>query len=117
MAFQSAEGMGEYKNKLKEIIQASPAFLILDLSSRYAEDQISKSGFENIIRYHADVLRDNEIPFCFILSTNGDSNTCIRFFNETTAELCKLRSIPVILEGTPSDKLISLVREMKKESF
>ena len=115
VAFQSAAGMGEYKNKLREIIQTSPAFLILDLSARYADDQISKSGFENIIRYHADILRDNEIPFCFILSANSGNNTRIRFFNETTAELCKLRSIPVILEGTPSDKLLSLVREMKTE--
>ena len=115
VAFQTAAGMGEYKHKLREILQASPAFLLLDLSPRYAEDRISNAGFENIIRYHADLLRENEIPFCFILSSNIGNDSRIRFFNETTAELCKLRSIPVIRKETPPDQLLSLVREMKRK--
>ena len=95
-AFRLAESMGGYKDELKAVIRSSPSVVIIGFTDKYAEDRISKATFENIIRYHADLLRDNAIPFLFILSPEDEDNRQQRFFNEAVEELCKLKSIPLL---------------------
>jgi len=95
-AFRLAESMGGYKDELKAVIRSSPSVVVIGFTDKYAEDRISKATYENIIRYHADLLRDNAIPFLFILSQEDEDNRQQHFFNEAVEELCKLKSIPLL---------------------
>ena len=113
IAFRQAESAGGYKDELDAIIRSSPAAVVLGFSGKYAEDRISKANFENIIRHHADRLRDNMIPFLFVLSPENGDNPRLRFFNEAVEEVCKLKSIPLLRYDRQSDSALPrLLKEM-----
>lgn len=105
--------MGKYKTELKKIIRSSPSIVIIAFAGKYAEDRISKASFENIIRYHADQLRDKAIPFLFLLAPENEENRQSQFFNGAIEELCKLRSIPIRRNDKQMEaNLIKQIREM-----
>ena len=118
VSFQAAESMGGYRKTLGAIIKSAPSIVIIAFADKYARDRISKSSFENIIRYHADRLHDSAIPFIFMLSPEGGEageNSQLHFFNEALGELGKLRSIPVInSDGLQDADLVRMVKELKK---
>ena len=95
-AFRPAERLSGYKDELESIIRSSPAVVIIGFTEKYAEDGVSKANFENIIRYHADRLRDNTIPCLFVLFPGDGDNRQLRFFYEAVEELCRLKSIPLL---------------------
>ncbi len=91
-----AEVFSQYRNQLKEIIKSKPVFMILDLSSRYAELDLSKSNFELLIRDEANLLKDSHVPFAFMTGNSTSESSKTETFNAAIRELCKLRSYHLI---------------------
>ena len=56
---------------------------------------MSLANFESLIRAEAEMLRDNIIPFAFILSKEDSENRKVIQFNAAIKELCNLRSFPI----------------------
>ena len=96
VAFRLAGSMGESRDELNSIIRSSPAAVIIGFADKYAEDRVSKAGFENIIRYHADRLRDSAVPLMCVLFSGDADGRQLRFFNDAVEEVCKLKSIPLL---------------------
>ena len=115
VSFQEAEGMAGYQRQLERIIRSSPSAVILCLSRKYAEERTSKAGFENIISRYADRLRDSGIPFGFLLSAEDGDDDALRFCNEATAELCKLRSIPRGGNDAPAAEVPALAAQLGRQ--
>ncbi len=111
VAFRRMEGLSRCREELDTVIAASPAAVVLMPAGQYAQDRISKAGFENIIRYHADRLRDNGIAFCFLLSPETGEE--VRFFNAALTELGRLRSIPVLPETVSPEELTDQIRRLE----
>ena len=115
VSFQEAEGMGSYKQLLKDIVKSDPSIVVLCFAQQYADDGISASGFENVIAFHADQFRENGIPFLFVQPVRDDDDARIRAYIDVTTDLCRQRSISFVsAEDVTGGKLVSLVREDKK---
>jgi hypothetical protein len=115
VSFQEAEGMGSYKQLLKDIVRSDPSVVVVCFAQQYADDGISASGFENVIAYHADQFRENGVPFLFVQPPKDDDDARIRAYIDVTTDLCRQRSISFVdaadLDG---GKFVSVVREEKK---
>lgn len=94
--FLEAETFSRYRQQLREVIQAKPKCVILIPSARYADLNVSIANFENLIREEADMLRDNTIPFMFVLSQTNTESPKIEKFNSALKEFCNLKSIPLL---------------------
>ena len=57
---------------------------------------MSRANFETLIHAEAEMLRDSQIPFIFVLSSENLDVPRIAQFNEAVMELCNRRSFPVI---------------------
>ena len=115
VSFQEAEGMGGYKQLLKDIVKSEPSVVVLCFAQQYADDGISASGFENVVAFHADQFRENGIPFLIVQPVRDDDDARIRAYIDATTDLCRQRSISFVgADDVSGGKFVSLVREEKK---
>ena len=115
VSFQPVDDLGGYKRNLQDLIATDPSLVILGLAEKYASQKISRSGFENVIRYYADQLHDHAIPYLFILSPETGGDARLRELQEVVREIGKLKSIPVVTVADPADKeLQKLIAELRK---
>ena len=115
VSFQEAEGMGSYKQLLKDIVRSDPSVVVVCFAQQYADDGISASGFENVMAYHADQFRENAIPFLFIQPPKDEDDARIQAYIDVTTDLCRQRSISFVSEeDLAGGKFVSVVREEKK---
>lgn len=115
VSFQEAEGMGGYKQLLKDIVKSEPSVVVLCFAQQYADDGISASGFENVVAFHADQFRENGIPFLIVQPVRDDDDARIRAYIDATTDLCRQRSISFAgADDVSGGKFVSLVREEKK---
>ena len=112
VVFRKPESSVNYRRQLEEIIKSKPRCVILAPAARYAKQDMSLNNFENLILNEADLLRDNVIPFAFMLSENTPDVPKTGWFNDAIKELCNSRSIPVI---ETQDKLLEAFREILPE--
>ena len=96
VVFREAEIFARYREQLSEIIKSKPKYVILIPSVKYAELKMSRANFETLIHAEAEMLRDSQIPFIFVLSSENLDVPRIAQFNEAVMELCNRRSFPVI---------------------
>ena len=115
VSFQEAEGMGSYKQLLKDIVRSDPSIVVVCFAQQYADDGISASGFENVMAYHADQFRENAIPFLFIQPPKDEDDARIQSYIDVMTDLCRQRSISFVsAEDLAGGKFVSVVREEKK---
>ena len=115
VSFREAEGMGGYKQLLKDIVKSEPSVVVLCFAQQYADDGISASGFENVVAFHADQFRENGIPFLIVQPVRDDDDARIRAYIDATTDLCRQRSISFAgADDVSGGKFVSLVREEKK---
>ena len=95
VVFNELETFSHYREQLKKIISSKPKCVILLPAGRYADLNMSLANFESLIRAEAEMLRDNIIPFAFILSKEDSENRKVIQFNAAIKELCNLRSFPI----------------------
>ena len=112
VVFREPESSVNYRQQLKEIIKSKPRCVILAPAAKYAKQDISLNNFENLILNEAILLRDNVIPFAFMLSENKPDVPKTGWFNDAIKELCNSRSITVI---ETQDKLLEAFREILPE--
>lgn len=110
VVFRMAEIFARYRRQLTEIIKSKPKYVVLIPSARYAELDMSRTNFETMVRSEAEMLRDNLIPFVFILSPESPESPKITQFNAVITELCSLRSYPVV----PANKTVGLWEEFNR---
>lgn len=115
VSFQLAESMSRYQEKLNSITRSSPSVVILACADQYLKDRISEASFENLIQNHADQLRDKGIPLLFVLAPETGNDRQVQAFNQATADLCKMRSIPLIRNvKQQKDDLITAIQRLEK---
>ena len=112
VVFREPESSVNYRQQLKEIIKSKPRCVILAPAAKYAKQDMSLNNFENLILNEAILLRDNVIPFAFMLSENQPDVPKTGWFNDAIKELCNSRSITVI---ETQDKLLEAFREILPE--
>ena len=49
------DGLGQYAAQIDEIIKAKPLFVIVEISQKFAADDISIATFENVIRFYLSI--------------------------------------------------------------
>ena len=112
VVFREPESSVNYRQQLKEIIKSKPRCVILAPAAKYAKQDMSLNNFENLILNEALLLRDNLIPFAFMLSENDPDEPKVELFNDAIRKLCNSRSITVI---ETQDKLLEAFREILPE--
>ena len=110
--FREPESSVNYRQQLKEIIKSKPRCVILAPAAKYAKQDMSLNNFENLILNEALLLRDNLIPFAFMLSENDPDEPKVELFNDAIRKLCNSRSITVI---ETQDKFLEAFREILPE--
>ncbi|MBS5532669.1 serine/threonine protein kinase [bacterium] len=101
LSFIEAENFSQYRKQLSNIIAHSPRFVILAPAGYYAAQRLSRANFDLLILEEANMLRDNGVPFAFLMEATANSNT-IKAFNSSVRELCNLRSFTII-DATSND--------------
>ena len=115
VSFQLAENMSRDKEKLNSIIRSSPSVVILACADKYLKDRISETSFENLMQNHADQLRNKGIPLLFVLAPETGNVRQVQAFNQAAADLCKMRSIPLIRNvKQQKDDLITAIQRLEK---
>ena len=113
VSFQAAENMGGSQALLKSIIKSSPSVVVIAFGDKYVDDHISVASFENLIQHHADQLRDSGIKFMFVLAPESENDRQTKAFNQTIRDLCKLRSIPLVQNGSQQNAdLTKTIRDL-----
>ena len=112
VVFRTTGGRSDSLRQLKEIIKSKPRCVILIPAAKYAKQDMSLNNFENLILNEALLLRDNLIPFAFMLSENDPDEPKVELFNDAIRKLCNSRSITVI---ETQDKLLEAFREILPE--
>ena len=107
--FNEFESFFHYRKQLKKIINSKPRCVILIPAGKYADLNISLANFESLIREEAEMLRDNIVPFAFILSKEDTGNKKVTQFNAAIEELCNLRSFHLVSDGSDIKKLFFLI--------
>lgn len=70
---------------------------------------MSLANFENLISEEANMLKDNNISFMFVLAeTNSESSKTERF-NQALKDLCNLRSYPLSTNEKDTIKEVQLL--------
>ncbi len=105
------DGLGQYAAQIDEIIKAKPIFVIVEISQKFAADDISIATFENVIRFYLSKLRDNLIPFAFCFSTENPEYPKIQKFNAAIAQYCQLYSVPVLEKCQDHSALQKLIEQ------
>lgn len=109
VVFNEFESFFHYRKQLKKIINSKPRCVILIPAGKYADLNISLANFESLIREEAEMLRDNIVPFAFILSKEDTGNKKVTQFNAAIEELCNLRSFHLVSDGSDIKKLFFLI--------
>ena len=116
VAFQMAENIGGSRELLKSIIKSSPAAVVIAFADKYLDDHISAASFENLIHHHADLLRDNGVRLVFVLVPETDNSRQAKAFNLAIRDLCKSRSIPLVLNGSQQNAdLTRTIRDLEQQ--
>ena len=108
--FQEPAGLGSYRKQLAAIADAAPEAVLLNISGKYAKNNISLASFENMIREAAAFFRDRNIPAAFVLSASDSTNEEIQKFNKAVTELCNLRSINCFKANTPPGEIFETMQ-------
>ena len=114
VVFREAESFTRYRQQLLEIIKSKPKYVILIPSTRYAELNLSQANFENLIWEETALLRDNIIPFVFLLAQDNSESSKTKQFNKTLKEICDFRSIPLVYHE--KDVYSSIKSHIKSEN-
>ena len=88
--------LGSYNAQIKDIIKAKPVLVIIEISQKFAEDDISLATFENAVRFYLNSLRDKGITFAFCFSAGNDQYPKIEKFNNAVLQYCNMHSVPVL---------------------
>ena len=84
-AFRPVENAAHIDGQLDTLCAARPQRVYLKLAADAAAGGMSENGFDNLIRKVANRLRDNGVPFEFVLEPETETT---RPYNRQIREVC-----------------------------